>query len=283
MRLALGVALAIAASLLYNLGLVVQTEAARREAHSVGLDAALVARLFRRARWLTGTILVAVGWPFQAAALAFAPLTVVQPTLAVGLFVPLLAAARLGDRVGSRDVAAVLAVGAGVSLVVAVAPARETHWAGGPVVVALAVLAGGAAAAVTLVRAERAHGTALLAGAGLAFSGGALVTKLFSDSVSARSWVVAVVAGGLAIAAGLLGTTAQTGALQRRSAGSVAAVVFSLETVVPVALAPMLFGERWSGSAGGTALRLAGLALAIAGAVDLAVTHPAEQASAISS
>jgi drug/metabolite transporter (DMT)-like permease len=283
MRLAAGVALAAAASLLYNLGLVVQTEAARREAQSVGLDAALVARLFRRTRWLAGTILVAAGWPFQAAALAFAPLTVVQPTLAVGLFVPLLAATRLGDRVRSRDVRAVAAVAAGVSLVVAAAPARETHWATGPVVAALALLAAAAVAATTLVRAEPAHGAALVVGAGLAFAGGALVTKLVADAATARSWVVAAVAAVLAIAAGLLGTTAQTGALQRRSAGGVAAVVFSLETVLPVALAPVLFGERWSGSAGGAAVRVAGLALAIAGAVDLAATHPAEQISATSS
>jgi hypothetical protein len=50
-----------------------------------------------------------------------------------------------------------------------------------------------------------------------------------------------------------------------------------------VALAPVLFGERWSGSAGGAAVRGAGLALAIAGAVDLAAAHPAEQISATSS
>ena len=283
MRLAGGVLLAAFASLLYNLGLVIQAEAARRERRSVGLDAALVARLFRRARWLTGTILVAAGWPFQALALGFAPLTVVQPTLAVGLGVPLLAAARLGDRVRPRDVGAVAAVAAGVSLVAVAAPARETHWATGRVVVALAALAAAAVAAALLARSERAHGTGLVLGAGFAFAGGALVTKLLADAVSAASWAVAVVAGVLAIAAGLLGTTAQTGALQRRSAGVVAAVVFALETVVPVALAPLLYGERWAGSAAGTTIRAAGLALAIAGAVDLAVTHPAEQASATSS
>jgi drug/metabolite transporter (DMT)-like permease len=282
-RLAAGVALAAVASLLYNLGLVIQTEAARREAPSVGLDAALVARLFRRARWLAGTILVAIGWPFQAAALAFAPLTVVQPTLAVGLAVPLLAAARLGDRVRSRDVAAVVAVGIGVSLVVASAPARETGWATTRVIVALALLAAAAVAASLAPRSDRGRGTGLVLGAGLAFAGGALVTKLFADATSARSWAVAVAAAALAIAAGLLGTTAQTGALQRRSAGGVAAVVFALETIVPVALAPLLFGEHWGGSPGSIAVRLAGLALALAGAIDLAATHPAEQAAATSS
>src|SRR5437773_562288 len=45
----------------------------------------LVSGLLRRRGWLLATGLALAGWPFQVAALALAPVAVVQPTLALGL------------------------------------------------------------------------------------------------------------------------------------------------------------------------------------------------------
>lgn len=276
MRLLAGVALAALASAFYNLGLVVQAQAARVEPAGSGLGVGLIVRLLRRSRWLVGTALVTLGWPLQALALLFAPLTVVQPALAVGLVLPLAAAARLGDPVRRRDVWAVAAVIAGVALLVVAAPPRETRASTWAVVVALAAL-GGVAVLAPLVARGRARGSALVVAAGLAFSGNAVATKLASDVFARHAWLVLVAWAVVALVAGVLGTAAETGALQLRSAGGVAAVVFALETAVPVALAPLLFGERWGGSWWGVVARTGGIVLALAGAADLtrAVPHPA--------
>lgn len=282
MALLAGVALAAGASLLYNLGLVVQAEAARREPTGSGLDGRLLVRLLGRARWLAGTGLVVAGWPLQALALTRAPLTVVQPALAVGLVLPLaVGALRLGERVRARDVAAVAAVAAGVSLVVASAPPRSDEtstWL--RTGVALAVVATLTAGALVLARSSRHRGQALVAAAGLAFAGASLATKLLADDFARHTWLPLVGWGAATAVAGGVGTLAETNALQVRSAGGVAALVFSLETVVPVALSPLLFGETWGASAGAVAARAAGLALAVAGAVELTRAGPVVQALA---
>lgn len=65
---------------------------------------------------MIGTLCVMLGWGLQAAALALAPLGVVQPALAVGLFVLLIAGARLSDEyIGRREILAVLAISVGVA------------------------------------------------------------------------------------------------------------------------------------------------------------------------
>jgi hypothetical protein len=58
-------------------------------------------------------------------------------------------------------------------------------------------------------------------------------------------------------------------ALGRRPATQVAPLVFVAETLAPVALAPLLLGERWPTSPGLALLLVAGLALVVAGAVVL--------------
>ena len=89
-----------------------------------GLRTSLIARLLRRPRWLAGTALGLLGWPLQAVALLLAPLTVVQPGLAFGLILLLAVGARtLREPVGARDVAAVVAIVAGVAALFALGPA----------------------------------------------------------------------------------------------------------------------------------------------------------------
>jgi drug/metabolite transporter (DMT)-like permease len=62
-------------------------------------------------------------------------------------------------------------------------------------------------------------------------------------------------------------------AMQRFAATRVAPPMFVLETALPVALAPLLFGERWSHTAGGGAVLTAGLVLVLAGGVILGRTR----------
>src|SRR5215213_697451 len=83
----LGIAIALASASSYSVGVLLQSLEARDVPDTESLKLSLIKNLVSRKRWLIGTVCVILGWVLQAAALGFAPLTVVQPALAVGLFV----------------------------------------------------------------------------------------------------------------------------------------------------------------------------------------------------
>jgi drug/metabolite transporter (DMT)-like permease len=244
-----------------------------------GLRLSLVARLARRPRWLAGTALGLFGWPLQAAALLLAPLTVVQPALAFGLVLLLVLGARtLHERVGARDVLAVVAIVAGVAGLAAVAPAASSHHAGGwPLAIALAALAAIALAPYALRRRRGVHGVAAAVCAGAAFAWSGLSTKFVADAAGAHHWVGAVawtLATGLSSGLALL---SEMTALQRRPATQVAPLVFAVQVAIPVLAAPALTGESWAHAPLGPAAIVAGLAVVIGGAAVLC-TAPAVRA-----
>ena len=254
----LGVAAAGGASALYNVGVALQAFEARRAPGEEGLRPSLLIRLIRRPRWTAGLLLGVVGWPLQAAALLLAPLTVVQPALGIGLVLLLPIGARaLGERVRARDAAAVLGLLAGVAVLAAAAPplhgahagsARMAATLGVVGALALAPYAGGAAL--------RPDGRLVALGAGAGFAWSGLSTKLFSDAVSAHHWLVALV---FAVATGLasgIAVLSESTALQRRPVTQVAPIVFAAQVLIPVAAAPIVLGEVWSGAP----LRAVGLA-----------------------
>jgi uncharacterized membrane protein len=261
--LLLGIAAACTASSLYNLGLALQALDARDAPEDEGLRPTLLVRLVRRRRWLLGTGLNLLGWPLHAAALLLAPLTVVQPSLAFGLVLLLMVGARhLGERVGGRELAAVAAIVAGVVLLGAVAPDVSTRHAGS---VALTCVLAAVAGMALVPFALRGRGglTTLGAGAALAWSG--LSTKLVADALHAGHAGTALVWGiatGVASGVGLL---AEMSALQRRNATQVAPVVFVVQVVVPVAVAPVLVSEH----AHHPPLVVVGLLVIVGGAVAL--------------
>ena len=103
-------------------------------------------------------------------------------------------------------------------------------------------------------------------GAGLAFGWSGVATKLASDDLS-RHHLLTAAAWSLATAAASgVATLSEMSALQSRPAIQVAPVVFVTQTVVPVVLAPLLLGERFSATPlGGIPLGVS-LALLVAGA-----------------
>src|SRR3954447_26687242 len=113
----LGLAAAAAASVAFNVGIVLQALDARREPEEEGLRLSLLAHLMRRKRWLAGFLLGAVGFGLQVLALALAPFVVVQPVLAAGLLLVLYLGVRmLGERVGRAEVAGVIGITVGIGL-----------------------------------------------------------------------------------------------------------------------------------------------------------------------
>ena len=76
-----GLLLAMLAAVLFAVGAVLQHEAAERSRTPTGLSLRM---MFKRRRWMLGQAATMAGTGAQVAALAVAPVAVVQPMLAVG-------------------------------------------------------------------------------------------------------------------------------------------------------------------------------------------------------
>jgi hypothetical protein len=194
---------------------------------------------------------------------------VVQPALAVGLLVLLLLGERmLGERAGRYEHLAMLAIVIGVIGAGLFAPARSTAEPGEQLTITLVLL--GLALACLLPYVLRALGHSIaevtMVCAGLAGGWSGVATKLASDDLSSHHIAVAALWGLSTAAASAVGVLSEMSALQSRPAIQVAPVVFVTQTVVPVALAPVLFGESFGGTPlGGVPLGVS-LAILIGGA-----------------
>ena len=267
--LVLGIVAAVGASTLYSLGIALQAMEAKEAPPEEHLRLALAKNLIRRTRWLLGTGLSILGWPLQVTALLLAPLVLVQPALATGLLVLMFLAQRmLGEHAGRYEYLAMSAIVLGVLGASLTAPADTAHTAGDGLIAV--VLTGLAAIALLpyLLRALARHPPAAMTmlGAGCAFGWGGVATKLAADDLS-QGRLLAAAGWGLATgAASAVGLLSEASALQSRPAIQVAPVVFVTQTVVPVALAPLLFGELFRETPLGGVPLLISLVLLVAGA-----------------
>jgi drug/metabolite transporter (DMT)-like permease len=274
--LALGIAAAVTASLLYNTSIALQALEAREVPGEHGLRPSLLGRLLRNRRWLGATVLGLLGWPFEIAALLLAPLTVVQPCIASGLVLLLwLGATRLGERPGRREFLAVAAIVGGIAGVAWAAPDRSTDHAGaGAIGLALVLVALPLLAPYALrgSLARNVHRLGLLAtlSAGCGYAWTAIASKLLTDQLAAGALVLAALWLATAAVSEGIALLSEMSALQRRPATHVAPVMFAVQVLVPVALAPLIFDESWSGTPLGGAALAGFIALAVAGTVLLA-------------
>jgi hypothetical protein len=274
--LALGIAAAVTASLLYNTSIALQALEAREVPREHGLRPSLLGRLLRNRRWLGATAIGLLGWPFEIAALLLAPLTVVQPCLASGLLLLLwLGATRLGERPGRRELLAVGAIGIGIGGVAWAAPERTTDHAGaGGIALALVLVAIPVALPYLLRKplAGRADRLALLAtlSAGCGYAWTAIASKLLTDELATGAVLVGALWLATVAASEGLALLSEMSALQRRPATHVAPPMFAVQVLVPVVLAPLIFSESWAETPLGGAALVAFIALAIAGTVLLA-------------
>jgi hypothetical protein len=241
--LLIGIALAAGASTLYSLGIAVQALDARVASARDTLRLSLLAHLMRRVRWVLGTGMTILGWPLQILALAFAPLVVVQPALACGLLVLLAAGERLlGERPGRRELLSVAAIVAGVIGIAALAPPHTTHHVhGAAVYVVLTLLGLGAFAPFLFQLAGRAGANVTMIGAGLGFAWSGLVNQFVADAAQNDHWGTAISWAAGAAAAAIVGLICEMSVLQRRPAIVVGPVVFVVQTLIPVMLAPLVF------------------------------------------
>jgi drug/metabolite transporter (DMT)-like permease len=269
-QLALGFGLGVAAAVCYDTGYALQALEARRAPSRLALKPSLFGHLLRRRLWVGATVLSLVGWPLQILALSQAPLTLVQPTLALGLLILLVLGSRLlHERVGGREIGAVALVIAAVGLSAWASPDQSgavPRDAG--LVVALSILVAVAISPYVVAAATNRRlfpVLLLIVGAGSADAFAAFAGKLIAEDGAAAHWlpvVLWVVAVGAVI---LLGFLSETTALQRAAATRVAPTVLTMQIAIPIAMAPLVGGEGWGDTPGGGAVLVASLVILVTG------------------
>jgi drug/metabolite transporter (DMT)-like permease len=267
-----GFLLALGAACAYDSGYALQAYEARRAPAERSLRPGLLLYLLRRPIWVGAIALAIVGWVLQLLALGKAPLTLVQPVLALGLFLLLaLGAKLLGERVGPREWMAVAIIVVAVSLIAYAAPEETgTVPRDGGLVVALAALIAVTVAPLAVNLRAVPPVALLVLSAGAADGLAAFVTKIVSEETTAHHWGLAIAwaaGAGLAVLVGLL---SESSALQRAAATRVAPSVLVLQIAIPVVLAPLVGGESWSATPLGGAVLGCALALLSLGVLVLA-------------
>jgi drug/metabolite transporter (DMT)-like permease len=267
-EIALGFGLALAAACCYETGYALQAIEARRAPADRALKPSLLTHLIGRPLWVGATALSLLGWPLQIIALTHAPLTLVQPVLALGLLLLLFLGVRiLGEHVGPREIAAVLLIIVSVGVFAWAAP-RETGTVERSVglVVALAILAAVTAApyAIALVRHRHFPMLLLVASAGAADGMAAFVAKIVAQDATEGALLAVVAWAALVAAVVIVGVISESTALQRFAATRVAPTVLVMQIVIPVVMAPLVGGEGWSDTPlGGAVLVMALVTVAL--------------------
>ncbi len=269
--LALGLALALASAVALNWGFFTQHGAAagmprltvRRPLRSLML-------LFASRRWLAGFATGIAGWALYVAALALAPLSLVQAVSAGGIGVlALLVRRATGIRLSGRESAGTaLAVG-GLALLGASLAGRSaggsssssSSWVAIVVWISASLLAAGLAAGFG--EWALAAGAGLGMAAGLLYAAGDVATKAAVVGGVALFFVPAVLGlHGLAFVSLQLG-------FQRGGALATAGLATLLTNSLPIAAGTLVFAEPVPGGLAGAA-RVLAFAAVVAGAAALA-------------
>lgn len=266
-----GIALSLLAAALYNIGVALQALDARELDPSSSLELSLLPRLLRRKRWLLGTLLGFLAFPAQALAFAQVSLPVVQGCLALGL-VLLLAIGHqaMHEPVGRREIVAVVGIVVGVALMTWGAPGPAGQRQDTGIAIALmAVLTLVALAPFVVPHHSSGLESALTVGAGVGFAASNIATKLFTDGLKlGHTSLVAIWLLVSAITA-IVGVQDEMAAFQRRPATRIVPIVFALQTLGPILLAPIFLRERWATIPFLGIPLAAGFLLVLAGTIEL--------------
>ena len=159
----------------------------------------------------------------------------------------------------------------GVGGVAWAAPERTTdHADTATIAFALALVAIPIALPYLLHRRGGRIGMIAVVSAGCGYAWTAIASKLLTDELAAGALLVAIGWLATAIASEALALLSEMSALQHRAATHVAPVMFAVQVLVPVLLAPLIFGEAWSGTPLGGVALVAFMAVAVGGTMLLA-------------
>ena len=265
---AIALLLALAATTLTNVAYLREHDAAaalpalslRRPLHSV--EALLTDR-----SWLFGFALESGGFALYVAALALAPLTLVQSVSAGGIGILAFASARMRRRrLGRHELAGVLVSMLGLlALAVSLAGGSGEGTGGSTAEILLWLGATGGAAVIALALGRRFGALAVAEGVagGLFFSVGDISVKVATQGAARAAFAIGVIAGYS------LGTAFLQLGYQKGGALTVAGLATLLTNALPIAAGTVVLGEPVPSGAFG-AVRILAFAAVTLGAILLA-------------
>lgn len=239
--------------------------------------------LFRSRWYVLGIVIAFVSWGFHSAALALAPISLVQTVIAGGLVLLTVIANRLfGFTVSRREWVGVALTALGLAFLAATlgSTGDDAHsdWSAGPLSLYVGLSAGlGLVAAFAAGRS--AHGgTLLAASAGLIWGASDVSIKAVSGVLD--EGVLTALTHPLSLVilvASLVGLSVSARSLQVGKAVPVIAVTSAAANICTIASGPLIFGEPVPEDPLGLAVRIAAFALVVVAA---SLTPPPVHANA---
>jgi drug/metabolite transporter (DMT)-like permease len=236
----------------------------------------LLAHLARRRLWLAGIALAGGAYGLQAVALAFGPLSLVAPVVALDLLFALPVAAKWScQQMRAADWAGCALAAGGVATFVAASPPSAGRFDTGTGDWALAFTAVALVAAAAITAATRIRGPAraalLAVASGAVFGLTAALTLSLArlvrhqrDALVLGHWQLWAL-----LALGTVGLMVSASAFQAGALSASLPVMDTVEPVCAVLIGTVVFGERLAASPAGLALQLAGAAAAVTGIIVL--------------
>ncbi len=270
MAVALALACAVLAALSYGIASVMQAAAVRRTENHPNLDPLLLVRLAGRLPYVAGLALDLLGFGASVVALRTLPLFLVQSAIAGSVGVTAIAASiAFGTRLLGYERVALVALTFGFALLaVAARPERATSLGTvGEWILACGVIVVLAAGALSARLDNRKAGIGLAVCAGLSWAGTGIAARVLE--IPSPLWRMVIDPVALCLAAyGLLGTLLFATALQRGSVTAAAAIVFSVETVVPSLIGIAFLGDQ--ARSGFFLVAILGFVVTVGGSIALA-------------
>jgi hypothetical protein len=226
--------------------------------------------LFGNGWYTLGIVIATVGWGFHAAALALAPISLVQSVIAGGLVLLTVTADRLfGHRVTRREWVGVGLAALGLAFLAATLEGagseKHSDYETSRLVIFLAAVGAAAVAVAWLGRHGPRAGILLGVSAGLFWATSDTAIKAASDGIGEEG-IAAIVFSplGLLIAvASFAGLVASAKSLQIGKAVPVIAMTSVAANALTIASGPIVFGEPMPDDALGLTVRILAFALVI--------------------
>jgi hypothetical protein len=231
-------------------------------------DLSSLLALGRHASGLYGITSNLLGWVLEVAALTMLPLTLARILNVAGLGVLLwLSRWFLKESQGRREILGTALIAVGIAAASSAAPHPGNiqpnlgEWA-----VLFALLVPGASLPFLLRALGRPAGPVLGAtAAGLAYAFTGILNKGAAYTIAPLHLLPLALFTACIAVVGLLGFSTEITALRDGHASVVVPIVLALHTLVPIACAPLLFGEVWPTHPLPRALLGGGILLAVAG------------------
>jgi hypothetical protein len=225
--------------------------------------------LFRARAYTIGIIVATASWGFHVAALALAPISLVQTVIAGGLSLLTVIADRVfGHSVSRREWIGVALIALGLAFLAAtmsgVGQERHSDYEPATLATYVGITGGLGLFAAAAARRILAGGPALAASAGLLWGASDVSIKALSDHLDSGPWGWIHPLALVILFASLVGLAVSARSLQVGDAVPVIAITSATANLCTIASGPIVFGEPMPDDPLGVTVRVLAFALVIA-------------------